>query len=77
MTLRNIFKRNFHCLNVFHSSPIVKTLLKGKERFCSMFFSKEEGFVQSIMLLHAPFTGLICFEEKKINLLTKSNGNFS
>ena len=35
------------------------------------------GFVQSIMLLHAPFTGLIYFEEKKINLLTKSDGNFS
>ena len=28
------------------------------------------------MLLHAPFTGLIYFEEKKINLLTKSDGNF-
>ena len=35
------------------------------------------GFVQSIMLLHAPFTGLIYFEQKKINLLTKSDGNFS
>ena len=26
---------------------------------------------------HAPFTGLIYFEEKKINLLIKSNENFS
>ena len=28
------------------------------------------------MLLHELFTGLIYFEEKKINLLTKSDGNF-
>ena len=39
-------------------------------------FSKEEGFARSIMLLHALYTGLIYFEEKKINLLTKSDGNF-
>ena len=39
--------------------------------------SKGEGFVRSIMLLRAPFTGLIHFEDKKINLLTKSDENFS
>ena len=39
-------------------------------------FSKEEGSARSIMLLHALYTGLIYFEEKKINLLTKSDGNF-
>ena len=40
-------------------------------------FSKREGFIQSVMLLHALFTGLIYFEEKKVNLLTKSDGNLS
>ena len=40
--------------------------------------SKGEGFARSIMLLHALFTGLIYFEEKKKNnLLTKSDGFFS
>ena len=32
---------------------------------------------EAFFLLHAPFTGFIYFEDKKINLLTKSAGNFS
>ena len=57
-------------------SPLVKHLF---ERWGKLLngFSKGEGFVRSIMLLHTPFTGLMYFEEKKINLLTKSDGNFS
>ena len=57
-------------------SPLVKHSF---ERWGELLngFSKGEGFVRSIMLLHAPFTGLIYFEEKKNNLLTKSDGNFS
>ena len=35
-----------------------------------MFFSKGEGFVQSIMLLHALFTGLIYFEEERVLTLS-------
>ena len=42
-----------------------------------MFFLKGECFVQSILPFHAFFTGLVYFEEKTINFLTKSKGNFS
>ena len=35
-----------------------------------MFFSKGEGFVRSIMLLHALFTGLIYFEEERVLTLS-------
>ena len=44
--------------------------------FVQCFF-KGEGFARSILPLHAFFTGFIYFEEKTINLLTKSEGNFS
>ena len=49
---------------------------EGRGEFLLNVFSKREGFVRNIMLLHELFTGLIYFEEKKINLLTKSDGNF-
>ena len=45
--------------------------------FLLNIFSKGEGFIRSMMLLHELFTGLICFEEKNVNLLTKNEGNFS
>ena len=55
----------------------MKYSTEGREEFLLNALSKREGFVQSIMLLRASFTGLIYFEEKKINLLTKSDGNLS
>ena len=58
-------------------SVLVKHSFEGWEEFLLSVFSKGEGFLRSIMLLHALFTGLIYFEEKKINLLAKSEGNFS
>ena len=56
---------------------LVKHSFEEREELLLNAFSKRERFVQSIILLHAPFTGLIYFEEKKINLLSKSNGNLS
>ena len=55
----------------------MKYSTEGREEFLLNALSKREGFVQSIMLLRTSFTGLIYFEEKKINLLTKSDGNLS
>ena len=55
----------------------MKHSTEGPGKFLLNALSKREGFVQSIMLLRTPFTGFIYFEEKKINLLTKSNGNLS
>ena len=58
-------------------SLLVKHSFERWREFLLNIFSKGERFVPNIMLLHAFFTGLIYFEEKKINLLTKSDGNFS
>ena len=55
----------------------MKHSFEGWGEFLLNVVSKGEGFVRSIMLLRAPFAGLIYFEEKKINLLTKSDENFS
>ena len=55
----------------------MKHSFEGRGELLLNAFSKRETFFQSIILLHAPFTGLIYFEEKKINLLSKSNGNLS
>ena len=72
----------------FHPNDIVKTLatlflgisllvkhsFEGWEKILLDVFSKKEGFVLSTMLLHAPFTGVIYFEEKKSTCWLKALG---
>ena len=72
-TLTILWKYSYPLFQFF---LLVKYSFEGWGEFLFDVFSKEEGFALSIMLLHALFTGLIYFEEKKINLLTKSDGNF-
>ena len=65
-----LWKHSYTIFRVFSSS---EAFVRVRRVFAQCIF-KKGGFVQSIMLLHATFTGLIYSEEKKINFLTRSDG---
>ena len=55
----------------------IEDSFEGRGGFLFNVVSKGEGFFRSIQPLHEFFTGYVYFEEKTINLLTKSERNFS